>query len=101
MPQVSLTKPLARSSHGLPTPNFWEDFRRHIADKCLILLVPGEGLEPPTNGLQNRCSTAELTRRINDLAYLARSIATGLPPALAWMDAGFIIAPAPSQTLPP
>jgi hypothetical protein len=28
----------------------------------LILLVPGEGLEPPTNGLQNRCSTAELTR---------------------------------------
>ena len=25
-------------------------------------LVPGEGLEPPTNGLQNRCSTAELTR---------------------------------------
>jgi hypothetical protein len=29
---------------------------------CLISLVPGEGLEPPTNGLQNRCSTAELTR---------------------------------------
>jgi hypothetical protein len=28
----------------------------------LILLVPGEGIEPPTNGLQNRCSTAELTR---------------------------------------
>jgi hypothetical protein len=25
--------------------------------------VPGEGLEPPTNGLQNRCSTAELTRQ--------------------------------------
>ena len=24
--------------------------------------VPGEGIEPPTNGLQNRCSTAELTR---------------------------------------
>ncbi len=29
----------------------------------LILLVPGEGIEPPTNGLQNRCSTAELTRQ--------------------------------------
>jgi hypothetical protein len=29
----------------------------------LFSLVPGEGLEPPTNGLQNRCSTAELTRR--------------------------------------
>jgi hypothetical protein len=28
----------------------------------LILLVPGEGIEPPTFGLQNRCSTAELTR---------------------------------------
>jgi hypothetical protein len=24
--------------------------------------VPGEGIEPPTNGLQNRCSTAELAR---------------------------------------
>ena len=24
--------------------------------------MPGEGIEPPTNGLQNRCSTAELTR---------------------------------------
>jgi hypothetical protein len=29
----------------------------------LINPVPGEGIEPPTNGLQNRCSTAELTRR--------------------------------------
>src|SRR5579872_2125750 len=27
-----------------------------------LLAVPGEGIEPPTNGLQNRCSTAELTR---------------------------------------
>src|SRR4051812_24584436 len=27
------------------------------------ILVPGEGIEPPTNGLQNRCSTPELTRR--------------------------------------
>ena len=26
------------------------------------LPVPGEGIEPPTNGLQNRCSTAELSR---------------------------------------
>jgi putative endonuclease len=26
-------------------------------------MVPGEGLEPPTNGLQNRCTTAVLTRR--------------------------------------
>jgi hypothetical protein len=26
-------------------------------------LVPGERIELPTNGLQNRCSTAELTRQ--------------------------------------
>ena len=32
------------------------------SDKSLILLVPGERIELPTNGLQNRCSTAELTR---------------------------------------
>jgi hypothetical protein len=31
-------------------------------------LVPGEGLEPPTFGLQNRCTTAVLTRHINGLA---------------------------------
>jgi hypothetical protein len=29
----------------------------------LISLVPGERFELPTNGLQNRCSTTELTRR--------------------------------------
>src|SRR5580693_10210338 len=27
-------------------------------------LVPDEGIEPPTFGLQNRCSTAELIRRL-------------------------------------
>jgi hypothetical protein len=27
-----------------------------------VLVVPGERFELPTNGLQNRCSTAELTR---------------------------------------
>jgi hypothetical protein len=30
--------------------------------KSLKLLVPDEGIEPPTFGLQNRCSTAELIR---------------------------------------
>jgi hypothetical protein len=34
----------------------------------LVFLVPGEGFEPPACGLQNRCSTTELTRQINDLA---------------------------------
>src|SRR5215831_802516 len=33
----------------------------------LCLLVQGERFELPTNGLQNRCSTTELTRQINDL----------------------------------
>src|SRR4051812_14282585 len=27
-------------------------------------MVPDEGIEPPTFGLQNRCSTAELIRRL-------------------------------------
>ncbi len=31
-------------------------------------MVPGEGIEPPTNGLQNRCSTAELARLVGVLA---------------------------------
>ena len=30
-------------------------------------MVPAEGIEPPTFGLQNRCSTAELSRHL--LAY--------------------------------
>src|SRR5215475_11362863 len=30
--------------------------------KCLFSLVPADGIEPPTFGLQNRCSTAELSR---------------------------------------
>src|SRR5439155_25859855 len=30
-------------------------------------LVPGERFELPTNGLQNRCSTTELTRQINEI----------------------------------
>jgi hypothetical protein len=30
-------------------------------------LVPDEGIEPPTFGLQNRCSTAELIRRFKRL----------------------------------
>jgi hypothetical protein len=37
--------------------------------RTIILLVPGERIELPTNGLQNRCSTAELTRQINDLGF--------------------------------
>ena len=61
----------ARASRYLPTlfPNidFWEDWRSKIGVKSLILLEPGVGFEPTTCGLQNRCSTTELTRQINDL----------------------------------
>ena len=31
-----------------------------------VMLVPVDGFEPPTNGLQNRCSTTELNRRKTD-----------------------------------
>jgi hypothetical protein len=54
---------LLRSSHRLPIIDFWEDATRYQCKKCPILLVPGERIELPTNGLQNRCSTAELTRQ--------------------------------------
>jgi hypothetical protein len=36
----------------------------------LVMLVPAEGIEPPTNGLQNRCSTAELSRQFQIGAVL-------------------------------
>ena len=34
-------------------------------------VVPDEGIEPPTFGLQNRCSTAELIRRLGEFALPA------------------------------
>ena len=54
----------------------WEDDLQEAPD----LTVPGERIELPTNGLQNRCSTAELTRQINGLGLPNSAIATGLPP---------------------
>jgi hypothetical protein len=30
-------------------------------------MMPAEGFEPPTYGLQNRCTTTVLSRHINDL----------------------------------
>jgi hypothetical protein len=53
---------LLPSSHRLPGRDFWEDLAPVVLLKPLISLVPGERFELPTNGLQNRCSTAELTR---------------------------------------
>jgi hypothetical protein len=41
-------------------------------EKSPILLVPGERIELPTNGLQNRCSTAELTRLVEHMTLRTR-----------------------------
>jgi hypothetical protein len=51
----------------IPTDfRFWS-----ISLKPLILLVPDERIELPTFGLQNRCSTAELIRRVAGFALPA------------------------------
>ena len=43
--------------------------------------MPGERIELPTNGLQNRCSTAELTRHILNLfSYLRGLVSAAKPP---------------------
>jgi hypothetical protein len=42
------------------------------------MVVPGERIELPTNGLQNRCSTAELTRLFNDLAFSGHRVGTNI-----------------------
>ena len=35
----------------------------HLSGSDRPIMVPGEGFEPPTFGLQNRCTTTVLTRR--------------------------------------
>ena len=42
-------------------------------------LVPGEGFEPPTFGLQNRCTTTVLTRRGVTLTINLRSFHPLIP----------------------
>ena len=59
---------LLQASHTLPSGDFWEACWLKIQLKALILLVPGRGFEPLANGLQNRCSTTELTRQNKHLA---------------------------------
>jgi hypothetical protein len=69
---------IPQEQHIAIANDFWAAGRRRylaaeladpafITAKCrqesLYLLVPGERIELPTNGLQNRCSTAELTRQ--------------------------------------
>ena len=41
--------------------------------------VPGEGFEPPTNSLQNCCTTPVLTRRIKDLRTTTPSLSKRRP----------------------
>src|ERR1700748_3320752 len=53
------------------------------------MMVPDEGIEPPTFGLQNRCSTAELIRQ-----RVARSV-------IAEAHAGGNCAPAGGRPAPP
>src|SRR5579862_8534788 len=39
------------------------------------ILVPGEGFEPPTFGLQNRCTTTVLTRHLQlQISHLTREL---------------------------
>jgi hypothetical protein len=44
--------------------------------KKISRLVPGERIELPTNGLQNRCSTAELTRLPGENSYVSKTFAS-------------------------
>jgi hypothetical protein len=49
-------------------------------------MVPDEGIEPPTFGLQNRCSTAELIRHLDEGGVCLRDVRlpdkTDRPPEL-------------------
>ena len=59
-------------------------------------MVPGEGIEPPAFGLQNRCTTAVLTRHIQRFIGCSRSsvdcLSTSLPPRLpAQIDATLLL----------
>ena len=56
---------LTRSNSGIAPCWSAVDVLTHKLLIYLVLLVPGERFELPTNGLQNRCSTTELTRLIS------------------------------------
>jgi hypothetical protein len=58
--------------HQLRQRNLQQSPMKKVRPKCPILLVPGERIELPTTGLQNRCSTAELTRLLSENTYVAR-----------------------------
>jgi hypothetical protein len=59
-----MTGPTIPSPQTLPRADLRVGVASKLVSKLLISLVPGERFELPTNGLQNRCSTTELTRLI-------------------------------------
>jgi hypothetical protein len=52
-----------RTSIGLTTAPQSVDFMLTRPARASAKVVPGERIELPTRGLQNRCSTTELTRQ--------------------------------------
>jgi hypothetical protein len=61
--------------HSAASHRAWTDTT--IARETSQGVVPAEGFEPPTNGLQNRCSTTELSRHSGP-----RRMGAGRTPAL-------------------
>jgi hypothetical protein len=59
-------------------------------------MVPAEGFEPPTNGLQNRCSTPELSR----LGPTGQAISERIEPANRNMMAAAMDPSEPSSARP-
>ena len=51
------------------------------ADNLKDTMVPGEGFEPPTFGLQNRCTTTVLTRRYQGFRLVLASSLSRFYPA--------------------
>ena len=51
---------------GQPLPRVLHALRREWKSWNVLAraMVPGEGFEPPTFGLQNRCTTTVLTRQV-------------------------------------
>ncbi|KKR84865.1 MAG: hypothetical protein UU48_C0001G0162 [Candidatus Uhrbacteria bacterium GW2011_GWF2_41_16] len=72
------------------------DVRRVTCEEKRVNLEPKEGFEPTTYGLQNRCSTPELFRRIKNGGWSRIRTYEGvsqqiysLPPLTAWVSTRF------------
>ena len=101
---------LTVSSHSLPSGLSG----KMTIQETLDLPVPGERFELPTNGLQNRCSTTELTRLSPENTHILlfrKRTKTKLPPDCHrnWaknerppkmLGAGFVLRASPSWRVP-